>query len=111
MDGILGAILSSIFLFLFAPDDIRFKNDQIQINKKFGGFLGACCTYEIIEKKYLLFEKNIAEFQFEKNLYLKKNDVKIKNDILEMNLILKDYNLTEDHYIAKDTIIYVALKK
>lgn len=110
MDGILGALLASIFIFLFAPDDCRFKNDQIQINKKVGGLLGICCKYEVIEKKYFLFERSIAEFRFEKNIYFRKNGVKIQDNILQIPLLLKDYNFGEDHYIAKDTIIYIALK-
>jgi hypothetical protein len=62
IDGIFGAVLGSIFLFFFVPNDIRFENDDIQINKKFGGFLGRCCEYEVIEEECFLFEKNIAKF-------------------------------------------------
>lgn len=110
MDGILGAILGSFFLFFFVPNDNRFENDEIQINTKFQGLLGACCTYEVIEKKYFLFERKIGEFQFEENLYFKKNDIKIQDNILQMHLILKDYNLEKDRYVAKDTTIYTILK-
>ncbi|WP_291147030.1 hypothetical protein [Flavobacterium sp. UBA7680] len=111
IDGIFGAILGSIFLFFFVPNDNRFENDQIQINRKTAGLLGACCKYEVIEKKYFLFEKNVAEFQFESNLYFRKEDIQIKKDTLKMHLILKNYHPQEDdHYITTDTIIYTVLK-
>jgi len=58
-DGIFGALLGSIFLFFFEmPEDVRFKNDQIEIKSKFHGFLGSCCSYEVNENKYFLFEIN-----------------------------------------------------
>lgn len=110
IDGILGALLGSVFFFFFAPDEIRFENDQIQINKIFNGFLGECCTYEVIEKKYFLFEKNIGEFYFEDNLNFRKEDIKIEKNRLKIHLILKNYHQQEDYYITTDTIIYTPLK-
>lgn len=110
IDGVFGAILGSVFLFFFIPNDTRFENDQIQINTKFQGFLGACCKYEVIEKKYILFERKMGEFQFDENLYLRKNSIKIQDNILQMHLIIKDYDDEKDRYIAKDTIVYAVLK-
>ncbi len=110
IDGIFGAILGSIFLFFFVPNDNRFENDQIQINKKTAGLLGACCKYEVIEKKSFLFERKVSEFQFGDNLYFRKNDIKIQGNILQIHLILKDYDFEKDRYVAKDTTIYTILK-
>lgn len=110
IDGIFGAILGSVFLFFFVPNDTRFENDQIQINTKFQGLLGMCCKYEVIEKKFFLFERKIGEFQFESDLYFKKEGVKIQDNILQMHLILKDYDEEKDRYVAKDTTIYAVLK-
>lgn len=110
IDGIFGAILGSVFLFFFVPNDTRFENDKIQINTKFQGLLGMCCKYEVIEKKFFLFERKIGEFQFESDLYFKKEGVKIQDNILQMHLILKDYDGVKDRYVAKDTTIYAVLK-
>lgn len=110
IDGIFGAILGSIFLFFFVPNDNRFENDQIQINRKTAGLLGACCKYEVIEKKSFLFERKVSEFQFGDNLYFRKNDIKIQDNILQIHLILKDYDFEKDRYVAKDTTIYTILK-
>ena len=39
-DGIFGAILASIFLFFFMPNDVRFENNEILINQNLEVFLG-----------------------------------------------------------------------
>ena len=109
-DGIFGAILASIFLFFFMPNDVRFENNEILINQKFGGLFGRCCKYEVIRKKMFLFEEKVSDFDFNRNIYVQKNDIKITDSILKMHLILKDYDILEDHYIAKDTTIYVIMK-
>jgi hypothetical protein len=110
IDGIFGAILGSLFLFFFVPGDVRFENNEIVINKKFGGLLGRCCDYEVIKKRMFLFEEKAAEFNLEENIYLKKDDVQLRENYLQIHLILKNYDLKEDHYIAKDTTIFVLMK-
>lgn len=110
MDGIFGAILGSIFLFFFMPSDVRFENDEILINKRFGGLLGRCCDYEVVKKRMFLFEEKAAEFNLEENIYLKKKDVQLRENYLQIHLLLKDHDLKEDHYIAKDTTIFVLIK-
>jgi hypothetical protein len=110
MDGILGTILGSIFLFFFIPNDVRYKNDDLLIKTKFESLLGGCCKYEVIQKKMFLFEKTLGEFNYEESLYFKENDIKIQKDTLKIHLVLKDYDYKEDHFIAKDTIISMNLK-
>jgi predicted transport protein len=72
--------------------------------------LAGCCSYKVTEKKYYLFEKELSEFQFERNLYFRKEDIKIQTDTLKMHLILKYYDVKDDQYFAKDTTIYTLLK-
>lgn len=110
-DGLMGALLSSFFIFFFNPGDVRFENDQIQIKTKFEGLLGACCKYEVIEKKYFLFERKAADFKFEESLNIKKNEVKIQNDVLQIHLQLKEYDQEKEDYITKDTTLNIHLKK
>ncbi|MNY83135.1 hypothetical protein D3C86_2256790 [compost metagenome] len=58
-----------------------------------------------------MFERKIGEFQFEDNLYFRKEDIQIQKDTLKMHLILKNYHPQEDdHYVTTDTIIYTVLK-
>lgn len=109
-DGLIGALLSSFLIFFFNPNDVRFENDEIQIKTKFEGLIGMCCKYEVIEKKFFLFEKIMGEFEFGTSLYFSNNDIEIQKDTLKMHLILKKFDVKENHYIATDTTVYVLLK-
>ena len=110
IDGIFGAILASIFLFFFMPDDSRLKDSDINIYKKFGGFMAMCCNYEITESKLLIFEKKIADFSFEENLYFKKENIHLKENVLEIRMNLKEYDFNENNYYGNDTILKFNLK-
>ena len=110
IDGIFGAILGSIFLFFFSPDDSRLENSEINIYKKFGGLMGRCCNYEVTEPKLFLFEKKIADFSFEDNLYFKKQDITKTDKEIKISLTLKEYNFENDHYFAKDSTITIPIE-
>lgn len=110
-DGIFGGLLASIFLFFFGfPNDVKFENDQIQVKTKFQGFLGSCCSYEVIEKKYFLFEKKLAEFKIEKELDFNKSTFEIQKNKVKIHYTLEDYDMKENHSIEKDTTIQILLK-
>ncbi|MDO6391706.1 hypothetical protein Q4E40_16340 [Pontibacter sp. BT731] len=65
-DGILGALLGSIFFALLAPPDTIVQNDKYQIRSQYTGFLSGCCSYNLYETKFPLFEKKIGEFRAER---------------------------------------------
>ncbi|RZJ67451.1 MAG: hypothetical protein EOO50_05540 [Flavobacterium sp.] len=109
IDGIFGAILVSIVLFCFAPEDSRLNDSGIHIYKNFSGFMAHTSHYEITQPKLLLFEKIIADFEFDKNLYFEKKDLQFKNDNLQIRMILKKYDHVENHYFAKDTTLQIQL--
>lgn len=50
-DGIFGAILGSVFFAILYLPDSKLKDDTYIIYENFQGFLGSCCTYDIIENK------------------------------------------------------------
>ncbi len=68
-------ILGSILLFPVYPKEKAFEKKDIIVYHKFQGFLGACCSYEIYQKKYIIFEKHRqdikvdGEIDFEKDTY------------------------------------------
>ena len=45
-------ILGSILLFPIYPKEKAFEKKDIIVYHKFQGFLGACCSYEIYQKKF-----------------------------------------------------------
>ncbi len=54
-------IMMSILLFPIMPKPIALEKEDIVIYKKYQGFLGACCTYEVYQRKWFLFEKYRSE--------------------------------------------------
>lgn len=65
-DGILGALLGSVFFAFLAPPDTIVQNENYQIRSQYTGLLGGCCSYSIYETKLPLFEKKIGEFRAER---------------------------------------------
>lgn len=108
IDGIFVAILASIFLFLFAPSENLKKIENITIYKKFGGLLGSCFDYEFTKEELLIFERKVAELNFE-NVNFDKVPMEIKSDTLYLNFVLKEHD-AQGNYFAKDSIIKLNVK-
>lgn len=53
--------LSSILLFPIYPKEKAFENKDIVVYHKFQGFLGRCCSYEVYQKKFGVFEKHLKD--------------------------------------------------
>jgi hypothetical protein len=68
-------IFGSFLLFPIIPKQKAFEKEDIIVYHKFQGFLGACCSYEIYQKKFCIFEKHLkdikvdGEIDFEKDTY------------------------------------------
>lgn len=107
--GIFLGLLSSIFLFPVFPNDIQYKKDNLKVYTKFQGFLGACCTYEITEQKYFLFEKHLGEIKHE-DIDFKNFDMKVENDSIKMKLEENSYDYERNQEIKYDTIIRLKIK-
>lgn len=108
IDGIFGAILGSIFLFFFAPNENLQKVENITIYKKFGGLLGRCCDYEFTKEEFIIFERKVAELNFE-NVNFNKVPMKVKSDTLYLNFLLKEYD-ERGNVFAKDSVIKLYVK-
>ncbi len=63
LDGILAAILGSVFLFFLYPAQTIIAEKPYSVKSKFSGFLGPCCFYSLYEQKFLLFETWITDFK------------------------------------------------
>lgn len=59
----LGAVLASILLAMFYPLDIKFKEGDYISFEKFQGFLGTCCTYDIVQNKFFMLQKKVGELR------------------------------------------------
>lgn len=78
--GIFLGILSSIVLAPIAPKELQYEKDTIVVYDTFKGFLGACCTYEVVERKLGLFEKSYGEIQLDGPISEANSTITIVND-------------------------------
>ncbi len=65
LNGLLGAILGSLFLFMFYPPQPKFQDGNFVFMQKFQGFLGSCCTYTIVQNKFFIFQKCVGEIRLD----------------------------------------------
>ncbi|MFN8777293.1 MAG: hypothetical protein ACK5XV_11055 [Flavobacteriales bacterium] len=56
--GMFWGVVLSVLLFLVLPDDTEIESDGIVISTAFQGLMASCCTYQVKERKLLLFEKD-----------------------------------------------------
>jgi hypothetical protein len=80
--GIFLGLLSSLILFPIYPKEIKYEKDNLKIYQKFTGFLGACCQYEIIENKLLIFEKEYGFIKLEGQIEAKKSEITLVNNFV-----------------------------
>jgi hypothetical protein len=83
--GIFLGILSSIVLAPIAPKELQYEKDTIVVYDAFKGFFGACCTYEVSERKLGLFEKSYGEMQLDGPISNDNSSFTIANDSIVHN--------------------------
>ncbi len=89
--GILLAILSSLVLYPIVPKKTEYKTETIKIYDRFQGFMGRCCSYEVVEPKLYLFEKYLGYISIEKPINADKDEFSFKS-----NTIVYKYQLDND---------------
>ena len=67
------------------------KTETIKIYDRFQGFMGRCCSYEVVEPKLYIFEKHLGYINIERPIDANKNEFSLKN-----NTIIYKYNLDND---------------
>ncbi len=107
--GVFLGLVSSIFLSPIFPNEIQYKKDNLKVYSKFQGFLGACCTYEITEQKFFLFEKHLGEIKHE-SIDFKNFDMKVENDSIKMKFKESNYDFEKRQEFRTDSIIKLKIK-
>ncbi|QHT70974.1 hypothetical protein GXP67_32170 [Rhodocytophaga rosea] len=72
-DGIFGALLGTIFFALLVPPDTIRQYNNYELRSPFSGVLSNCCSYDIFQSHYLLFERKVASFNCEHSLDIIKD--------------------------------------
>lgn len=79
MDGLLGGILLSIFLFPVHSDTLVRQHNDVRVLETWSGILGHEANYKVTEQKLFIFDKTFAEFS-ESPLDLKNMEIQRSND-------------------------------
>lgn len=82
--GIFLALLSSMLLFPLYPIAPVHKSDNVIVYDKFQGFMGPCCRYELTEKKYLIFEKEVGDLASDHSIDFEGTKLQIVGDSLQI---------------------------
>lgn len=93
-------ILGSILLFPVLPKEKAFEKQDIVVYHKFQGFLGACCSYEIYQNKFGIFEKHLVDIKVDDTDF-NKNQIFIDEESVKINYKVYDYS----NDIEKDTLL------
>ena len=107
--GIFLGLISSIILFPIYPKEVKYEKDNLKVYQKFTGFFGACCQYEIVENKLLLFEKNYGFIKLEGEIETEKSDIQIIENQIEYKHKIVNYQ--NEMKIEKDTIEIITIEK
>jgi hypothetical protein len=102
--GIFLGLLSSLILFPIYPKEVKYEKDNLKVYEKFTGFLGACCQYEIVENKLLIFEKKYGFIKLEGQIEAEKSEIKLFNNIVEYKHKVRNYNYEYQKEIETDTL-------
>lgn len=104
-DGILGAVLASIFFSTVSPTDTKYKDENYVINNKFQGFLGSCCSYDIIESKCFVFQKKLKEIRITDEHNFKKCKLNVVDNKINLFITISDYNYKTNQTRQVDTTL------
>lgn len=102
-------LLASIALYPIYPSDIKIQNEKIVVYTKYQGFMGACCPYEVTEKKYWLLEKKIMDINLFEAIDFSKASLKSKDGKSELKIKYNKYEFGPE--ISKETDTIIKLKK
>jgi len=105
--GIFFALLTSIVLYPIYPNEIKAENEKIVVYAKYQGFMGMCCQYELTEKQYWLFEKQITELNLNEVFDIENASIKSANGKSELEIKYNKYDYETERNIETDTIIRI----
>lgn len=93
-------ILGSILLFPIFPKEKAFEKEDTIVYHKFQGFLGACCSYEVYQKNFGIFEKHLVDIKVDDSDF-DKNNITTDEEFVKIKYEVYDYS----NDIQKDTLL------
>ncbi len=89
--GLIGALVISLVLYPIIPDEKEYEQNGIIVSTPFQGVIASCCSYQIKERKLMIFEKDHGII--ETNGTINFETLKIISDQTKIELI---YTLESD---------------
>ena len=84
--GIFWGLVLSVLLFPIIPDEKEFEEKGIIISTPFQGFMSACCSYQIKERQFMIFEKDYGIWKLEGEGPIDFETVKIRTSDNEIEI-------------------------
>ncbi|BAO55509.1 hypothetical protein [Nonlabens marinus] len=108
--GVFFGLLTSITLYPIYPNEIKAENEKNVIYSKYQGFMGACCCYEVTEKKYWFLEEKKTEINLEQEIDFTNVSVTSTKKIIQLKFPLSKYDEATKRFIKSDSIIEIQTK-
>lgn len=97
--GILGLLILSLILYPFDLNMTKYHKDEISIYSEAKGFMSACCTYKVVERKFLIFEKLLGRIQNHGNINFQQSEIKRLPKGIEVVFQMEEYEEKTDSFI------------
>ncbi len=84
--GMVGALLIYLILFPIIPNEKVYDNNGFTISSPFQEFMASCCSYQLKERKFLLFEKDYGVFESQSGGPINAESIRIKQSNSEIEI-------------------------
>lgn len=103
--GIFLGILTSIVFYPVQPNELKFSEENFRIYENQNGFLGNCCPHIVTEKRWIILERKIKEFNVYNEINLKNSSIRTTKGRTELKIIFNEDEFYELDSKNRDTII------
>ena len=77
-------LLAFVLIVPIYRNDKKYQSETLHLRNINGGFMSACCLYEVTRPELLLFEKNIGKVHIWQEVDFKKSTLTIEGDSLKI---------------------------
>ena len=109
-DGLFGVLLGSVFLSILYPPNKTFQDGDHAFYKKFPGFISSCCTYDIVQNKFLILQKKEAEIRITEEHSFTESEYTVANNKGYLKLNIEEYTAYNQPARKIDSTLIIPLK-
>ena len=109
--GLFLGLLTSLISYPIYPKEVKYAKEDLRIYNKFGGFIGACCKYEVAENKLIMFQKIYGEILLQGTIETENVEMKLVNNAIEYRYNVENYNPELQIEIKTDTLEKIEINK